>query len=107
MIQFIETGIFTARITELMTDDEYKNVQQFLAQNVEVGALISGGGGLRKIRWASNRRRKGKRSGIRIIYYVYLKHHLYMIYSYDKDEQEDLTREQIKVLREYVKRRIL
>jgi len=101
--EFIETGVFTEAITELLEDNAYGDLQAMLTTNPEAGDLIPGGGGLRKLRWLSPERQKGKRGGIRVIYYVYSRHKLYMIYAYDKSEQEDLTRKQLKILREYVK----
>jgi len=64
---FIETPIFTADLNELLTDDEYAEFQQYLADNPRSGDVIQDTGGLRKIRWTSNG--KGKRGGVRVIYY--------------------------------------
>ena len=104
---FIETPVFTKIITELLDDEEYKNFQAFLARDVRRGPFIPGSGGLRKIRWGFPRRQKGKRGGIRIIYCVYLANQIYMIFAYDKNEQEDLSRGQLKILRDYVKKGVI
>lgn len=64
---FIETDIFTEDCKELLSDDEYREFQQYLADNPTAGDVIQRTGGLRKVRWVS--RGKGKRGGIRIIYY--------------------------------------
>jgi hypothetical protein len=69
-MQFIETSVFTKRIAEMLTDDEYHALQETLIQNPKAGPLIPGGNGLRKYRWAASG--KGKRGGVRIIYYLYL-----------------------------------
>lgn len=103
----IETSIFSQIIKKLMNDDEYRNLQIALVQNPQTGKLIPGGGGLRKIRWTSVERQKGKRSGIRVIYYIQSMSCLYMIFAYDKNRQKDLTREQLKALRAYVKGEVL
>ncbi len=102
-VEFIETPVFTQLITELLEDNNYRDLQEILASNLEAGDLMPGGGGLRKLRWSSPSRQKGKRGGLRIIYYPQSDRKLYMIYAYDKNEQEDLTKQQLKVLREYVK----
>ena len=104
-MEFIETGIFTQRITKLLTDDEYHDLQASLAEHPRAGDVIPGAGGLRKLRWRASGR--GKRGGLRIIYYCWLEHRLYMIFAYDKTEQGDLTREQLKTLRAYVKGGVL
>ncbi|WP_275348286.1 type II toxin-antitoxin system RelE/ParE family toxin [Xenorhabdus bovienii] len=64
---FIETSIFTEDCKELLSDDEYREFQQYLADNPAAGDVIQHTGGLRKVRWAS--RGKGKRGGVRVIYY--------------------------------------
>ena len=104
-MEFVETSIFTERITKLLTDDEYYNLQAALADNPKAGDVIPGAGGLRKIRWRATGR--GKRGGLRIIYYCWSEHRLYMIFAYDKTEQGDLTPEQLKALRAYVKGGVL
>ena len=67
--------------------------------------MIPGAGGLRKLRWRATDR--GKRGGLRIIYYCWSEHRLYMVFVYDKTEQGDLTVEQLKVLRAQVKGGVL
>lgn len=100
----IETDIFTKRIRELMNDDDYAALQAALVKNPSQGALISGGGGLRKMRWASETN-KGKSGGSRIIYYwVTENDQIRMLYAYRKAKQENLTPEQLKVLRQIVER---
>jgi hypothetical protein len=104
-MEFVETSIFTQRITKLLMDDEYQDLQAVLAENPKAGEVIPGAGGLRKIRWRTAGR--GKRGGLRIIYYCWSEERLYMIFAYDKTEQSGLTPEQLKVLRAYVKGGVL
>lgn len=99
----IETHIFTRRIKELMGDDEYKALQEALVNRPDMGAIIQGTGGLRKVRWTLEGR--GKSGGVRAIYYwVTQDEHIYMLYVYPKNEQEDLTPEQKKTLKAIVER---
>ena len=100
-MEFVETSVFTERITKLLTDDAYHDLQAVLAENPKAGDVIPGAGGLRKLRWRTAGR--GKRGGLRIIYYGWSEDRLYMIFVYDKAQQGDLTPEQLKVLRAYVK----
>ncbi len=104
-MEFVETGVFTERIGKLLTDEAYRDLQAVLAENPQAGEVIPGAGGLRKIRWHAAGR--GKRGGIRVIYYRWSEHQLYMIFAYDKREQGDLTHEQLKTLRVYVKGGVL
>lgn len=103
MLEFRETDFFTKRITELLTDDEYAELQGALILDPEAGDVIKDAGGLRKIRWSQRRRGKGKRSGVRVIYYWYLPGELiYMLLAYSKDEQDDLDSRQRRVLSKLV-----
>ena len=63
--------------------------------------MIPGGGGLRKIRWSVAGR--GKRGGVRVIYHWAVVHDkILMLFMYAKNEQDDLTAEQLKVLRRII-----
>jgi hypothetical protein len=67
-------------------------LQLALQSNPEAGAVMPGTGGFRKLRWQDPRRGKGKRGGIRIIYYVLTEdRHIWLFTLYDKDELSDLT----------------
>lgn len=100
---FIETSIFTRRISELMSDEEYRALQEALVNRPDMGAIIQGTGGLRKVRWKLEGR--GKSGGVRSIYYwMRADDHIYMLYAYPKNEQEDLTPEQKKTLKTIVER---
>jgi len=101
-MEIIENSVFTRRIKEIISDDEYGQLQRMLVGNPEAGIVIPGGGGLRKLRWAVSG--KGKSGGLRIIYYWYVGEEIiYMLFVYKKSEQKDLTGKQIKVLKEYVR----
>ena len=63
---FIETPVFTEDVKELLSDDEYREFQEFMADNPGWGDVIQNTGGLRKVRWAA--KGKGKRGGVRVIY---------------------------------------
>jgi len=68
-----------------------------------MGVLIQGAGGLRKVRWKLEG--KGKSGGVRIIYYWKTEgDQIYMLFVYPKSEQENLTSEQKKALKQIVER---
>ncbi|HZY41539.1 MAG TPA: type II toxin-antitoxin system RelE/ParE family toxin, partial [Anaerolineae bacterium] len=98
---FIETSIFTRQVLDLLTDEEYRELQQVLVNRPEAGSLIVGSGGLRKIRWAKQGR--GKRGGVRVIYYwAVSSEQILMLFVYPKSERDDLTPIQIKMLKQIV-----
>ena len=97
---FYETAIFTEQVVEFLDDDSYRELQSVLIREPESGALIPRSRGLRKIRWRAAG--KGKRGGIRVIYYLVTRNQIYMLYAYAKNRQEDLTQEQIQRLRSLV-----
>lgn len=78
-------------------------MQNRLAGNPELGDLMPGTGGFRKIRWADPRRGKGRRGGLRIIYYYFLSdQQIWLMTLYDKDEAADLTPKEKKALKDAV-----
>ena len=98
---FIETPIFTKLIKSTLPDDEYRKLQEALIIRPKAGSLIRGGGGLRKIRWRIPGR--GKRGGIRVVYYWDVPvDRIYMLVVYKKSDKENLTRSQLKTLRQLV-----
>ena len=99
---FIETPVFTEDVLETLSDEEYGEFQKALSLDPELGDLIPGGGGLRKVRWSMPG--KGKRGGIRVIYYwVVSKDLVYLLLLYKKARQENLTPDQLAVLKRLVK----
>ena len=101
-MRFIETPVFTRTVTALLDEEQYRALQLALALRPEQGDLIRGSGGLRKLRWGLTGR--GKRGGARVIYYWDAPTEtFYMLYAYTKQEQGDLTPQQVKVLRRLVR----
>jgi mRNA-degrading endonuclease RelE of RelBE toxin-antitoxin system len=97
-VVFVETPIFTKRVLQLMDDESYAALQVHLAKRPDAGDLIRGSAGMRKIRWAGSGR--GKRGGLRIIYYWWVaKDRISMLLVYPKNERDDLTADQVKLLR--------
>ena len=99
---FVETPLFTKLIADFLPDEHYRLLQETLIIRPEAGDLIRGEGGLRKIRWSLPGR--GKRGGLRIIYYWDVaEERIYLLLPYPKNQQEDLTPAQLKLLRQLVK----
>lgn len=98
---FIETPIFTKLIKDLLSDEEYRELQRVLLLRPDAGKVIPGSSGLRKIRWKLSGR--GKRGGLRLIYYWDVPDTIYMLLMFKKSKQQDLTQEQLNILKNLVK----
>ncbi len=99
---FIETPLFTKLVSDYLSDEEYAELQQVILLRPEAGTVIPGSGGLRKLRWAVGQ--QGKRGGLRVIdYWVTADSIIYLLFLYRKNEQEDLTPDQLRVLRRLIK----
>jgi hypothetical protein len=101
-IVFVELKPVIAFCQAHWSDDELRELQNFLLASLDAGKVIRGSNGVRKLRWSLPGR--GKRGGARVIYYRYVEgERLYLIYAYAKAMQEDLTPEQVAVLAELMK----
>ena len=99
----IETSVFTRLILDLMSDEDYAELQVALVSRPDLGDLIPRSGGLRKVRWNAGGR--GKRGGVRIVYYwAVAPGQIRMLYVYPKGRQENLSPTQLKTLRDIVER---
>ena len=97
----LETSVFTRQVQDLLSDEEYRKLQAALVGKPTLGPLIRGSGGLRKVRWALPG--KGKRGGVRVIYYwAAREEQLFMLLMYSKSERDDLTPSQLRLLRKLV-----
>jgi len=99
---FIETPIFTKRLRDLLSDDSYAEFQRQLADRPDMGDVIEGTGGIRKVRVASSH---GKRGGSRVIYYHFtVASQIALLLIYPKNEKDDLTADERKVLKQIIER---
>ena len=101
---FVELPAFARFRTEYLDDAAFARLQQALMKNPDSGDVIEGTGGLRKMRFADARRSKGKRGGLRVIYYWWSTGMQFWLYTlYDKDEMSDLTPKERKAFKEILK----
>jgi hypothetical protein len=99
-MEFFEAPAFTRYLPEYLDDEEYRRLQQELARKPEAGDLMPGTGGFRKVRWADIRRGKGRRGGLRVIYYYFAaEHQIWLMTLYGKNEMADLTAREKKMLK--------
>lgn len=99
-MEFIESPAFSRHLSRYLSDDGYRALQNELARNPQTGDLMPGTGGFRKARWADPRRGKGRRGGLRIVYYYFARdHEIWLMTLFDKDEASDLSPKEKKALK--------
>ena len=101
MISFVETKLFTRLVQEYLSDDEYSRLQLALAADPEVGSVIPGSGGVRKMRWSVAGR--GKRGGLRVIYFLRTRHgQIWMLTLYAKNVAENIPAHVLKQIKDEI-----
>jgi mRNA-degrading endonuclease RelE of RelBE toxin-antitoxin system len=101
---FIELPALERHRAEYLDDDAFLSLQNLLMKNPTAGDPIPDTGGLRKLRFGDVRRGKGKRGGLRVIYYWWDSALQFWLFTlYDKDEMSDLTPRQRKALKAMIK----
>jgi mRNA-degrading endonuclease RelE of RelBE toxin-antitoxin system len=101
MFTFVETRLFSRLVGDYLDEDEYARLQATLAANPDAGSVVPGSGGVRKIRWGQPGR--GKRSGIRVIYYVKRGNgEIWMLTLYAKNEADDIPWQALRRIRDEI-----
>jgi mRNA-degrading endonuclease RelE of RelBE toxin-antitoxin system len=101
-MEFIETSTFTKLLYTYLTDEEYSGLQAYLLKYPEAGKIVSGSGGVRKVRWAIAG--KGKRGGVRVIYYFKKQdNEIWMLTLYGKSEVENIPAHILRHIAEEIK----
>lgn len=104
---FVELPSFSRFRADYLDDEGLRSLQNALLANPDGGDVIEGTGGLRKLRHADRRRGKGKRGGLRVIYYWWqVRRQFWLFTLYDKDEMDDLSADERKALKAMLKREL-
>lgn len=99
-MEFVEAPLFTRLVQTYLDDESYRLLQLTMAQNPEVGSVVQGTGGFRKMRWPDPRRGEGKRGGLRVVYYYFPQdEQVWLLTVYDKGEMQDLNAAEKRLLR--------
>ena len=105
LLHFVETTPFTKKIDGTGGMELLYAIQNELLENPARGDTVAGTGGTRKARIADPARGKGKRGGFRYIYYYFKEVQvIYLLILYGKDEQDDLTAEQKRIIKGFVEK---
>jgi mRNA-degrading endonuclease RelE of RelBE toxin-antitoxin system len=101
MLTFVETKLFTSLVGGYLSDDEYAALQLSIAANPEAGEIVRGSGGVRKLRWSGSGR--GKRGGIRVIYYLRTaRGDVWMLTVYAKNEADSIPAHVLRRIKEEI-----
>jgi hypothetical protein len=101
---FVELPAFERHRAGYLDDEAFSRLQGLLMARPDAGDVIRDTGGLRKLRFPDARRGKGKRGGLRIIYYWWKPESQFWLFTvYDKDEMAELTPQQRTVLKTMIK----
>ena len=104
---FVELPAFERNRSDDLTDEAYRGLQNEMLKDPEAGDVITGTGGLRKLRYGDATRGKGKRGGLRIIYYWWdPKKQFWLFTIYDKDELSDLSPKEKAILKTLLKQEL-
>jgi hypothetical protein len=99
-MEFVEAPAFTRHMHDYLDDDAYRALQVELMKHPEAGDVVPGTGGFRKLRWADSRRGKGRRGGLRIIYFYFpADPQIWLLTLYGKNEAADLSTAEKKALK--------
>lgn len=101
---FVELPAFERHRRSYLSDDGFRALQNLLMADPEAGDPIPDTGGLRKLRFADQRRGKGKRGGLRVIYYWWVPGSQFWLFTlYSKGEISDLTASERKAMKAMIK----
>ena len=101
-VEFISFDIFNKIWENLgLTDNDLKDLQEYLIINSESGSIIQGTGGVKKLRWPL--KNKGKSGGVRVLYIDFLVYKkIYLLMIYPKNQKDNITDNEKKIIKRLV-----
>ncbi len=104
---FVELPAFSRYRADYLDEEDFRALQIELMDNPEKGDVVEGTGGLRKLRRPDPKRGKGKRGGLRVIYFWWEAGRQFWLFTlYGKDEMEDLSAREKGLLKDMLKREL-
>lgn len=101
MLTFIETRLFSRLADEYLGEEGLLALQVHLLAQPDIGDVISGSGGVRKLRWAMPGR--GKRGGMRVIYFLRLQRgEVWLLTLYPKNVADNISAGVLRKIREAI-----
>jgi mRNA-degrading endonuclease RelE of RelBE toxin-antitoxin system len=99
MYTFVESSIFARHLPDYLSDDEYAELQLYIAAYPYAGDVVPGSGGVRKLRW--HRLGRGKRGGVRVLYYLQTHHgEIWLLTIYGKNVIENIPGHVLRQLKD-------
>ncbi len=99
-MEIVEAPAFTRYLYDYIDEEQYLALQMELVRNPEAGDVMPGTGGFRKMRWSDPERGKGRRGGLRVIYYYFERdQQIWLMTLYGKNEASDLSSAEKKALK--------
>jgi hypothetical protein len=99
----IETPTYCRKAERLLNEEERESFAAFIAQNPTAGSVVTGSGGVRKVRWA--RSGSGRSGGVRIIYYNQLGHEeIWLLMLYAKSDRSTIPAHELKFIKQAIER---
>jgi len=103
----VELPAFARHRERYLDDEAFRRLQRQLVADPEAGTVLRGTGGLRKLRFGDDRRSKGKRGGLRVVYFWWREgSQIWLFTLFGKDEVSDLTPGERETLRRMLKREL-
>ena len=101
MLTVIETPLFSKLVSDYWTEDERADFASYIAVNPDGGDVVSGTGGVRKVRW--RRPGAGKRGGVRVIYFDRRANgEVWLLLIYAKSDNENIPAHILRDIREEI-----
>ncbi len=101
MLTIAESEIFSRYVSDYWTEDERGEFVSWIATHYDVGDVVRGSGGCRKVRWS--RKGTGKSGGVRVIYYNMLEDGtIWLLLIYAKNEHENIPAHILKAVKEEI-----
>ena len=101
MFTVIETPTFVRLANDCWSDEDRTAFITFIAGNPDAGDVVSGSGGVRKVRWGSVGR--GKRGGVRVIYFNRLADgEIWLLLVYGKPVRDNIPAHVLRQIKEEI-----
>lgn len=91
MHTIVELPEYIKRASSVLSEEEREDIIEYLSENPKAGELLTGTGGIRKLRWKA--KGKGKNGGARLIYFYFNKSiPLFMLTVFGKGEKGNISK---------------